>query len=295
LIGIEIKLGDEFFLNIDFRENFIFNVLLNEISVLFIIGLNLRYEIPLLNSKINKIIKKQKLLIFNFFNNNLFGKFSGNSIIDFKDFIFSRNKINIDLFYYKFNYSIFNFKNRILNFNFSFGLNFIKNSNYFLKFLLENIFINYLLNIKCNILLSNLTYLNLFEIGLKVNKKRLINLDFGNSFFFLYNVDNEVFLNKFIKNNVNRFITYFGSFFDIGAKISNLIFPLNLFFEYNGLFLNFEGKLRKSFKIINLNIFNPTDLLKSLYIYINLKFLKVLFLFNNVFKILKYFKNLIIY
>src|SRR5690606_4752642 len=105
------------------------------------------------------------------------------------------------------------------------------------------------------------------------------------------NLDNEIFLNKFIYEGLNNFIVYNGSFFDLGAKISNLIFPINLFFEYSGLVLNFEGKLRKLLKIINFNIYNSVDLLKSLFIYINLKFLKFLFLLKNFKNFIKFFSK----
>jgi hypothetical protein len=232
------------------------------------------------------------MLIFNFFNNNSFGSFVGNKVFDFKDFIISKNKINLNLFYLKFIFVIFNFNIKLLNLNFIFGLNFLKSNNYILKNLINKLFFNYSKYLNINTLISNLTYLNFFEIGLKFNKSQVMN--FNNSFILFYNIDNEIFLKNLIDNNLNIFLVYIGSFFDISAKVSNLIFPINLFFEYNGLFLNFEGKLRKLVKVINNNIYNSKDLFKSLFIFMSLKIKKNILILKIFFKILKYFKKFLI-
>jgi hypothetical protein len=42
-------------------------------------------------------------------------------------------------------------------------------------------------------------------------------------------------------------------------------------------------------RIVNTNIYNSHDLLKSLFIFFNLKFIKILFLFDKFLKIIKYF------
>jgi NADH-quinone oxidoreductase chain G len=284
-VGLSINLVEDFFFNIDFRKNFIFDIDFNDDNIFIFVNLNLRYEMPLLNSKVNRLFKKINLFILNFFSNNV-GIFSGNNILDFKNFIISKTKFNLNIFYTKFEYSIFNFNIRTLCLNIIFGLNFFRANNYILKNLVTSLFSNYLKNFKVNILNSNLTYLNFFEIGLKFFNNKF--MKFNDCFIFLYNVDNEIFLNKVLNNN---FIVYVGSFFDVSGKVSNLIFPITLFFEYNGLFLNFEGKLRKLFKVVNNNIFNSVDLFNLLFVYMKLKIKRTFFIFNNFLKIIKFFKK----
>ena len=287
-IGISINLIEDFFFNIDLRENFICNFEINENTILILVNLNLRYEMPLLNSKISKIIKKQNLLVFNFFNNNL-GIFVSNSLFDFKNFIISKNKFNLSLFYNKFIYSIFLFNKNLLSLNFLLGLNFMKFFFNGFKSLLNNLFNNYVNSLIINVLVTNLAFINFFEIGLKFGKNTKYTLE--ESFIFLYNIDNEIFLKRFL---INNYIVYVGSFFDIGAQNSNLVLPINLFFECNGLFINFEGNLRKLVKVINNNIYNSVELFKLLFIYFKLRISKFLPILEKFFKISKFFKKFFI-
>src|SRR5579872_5331465 len=116
-------------------------------------------------------------------------------------------------------------------------MNFFFRNNFNLMSIFNNFLQNKGLNYDLNIIISNLTYLNYMELGLKLKNSFML----INSFIFLNNVDNEVFLRK-LEEVKDKFIIYSGSFFDLGAKVSNLILPVYMFFEYNGYFFNLEGR-----------------------------------------------------
>jgi hypothetical protein len=262
----------------------------NILNIIFI-GLNLRNEIPVLNSKIKKLIKKGNINIYNYFNDNNYGFFIGNNIFDLFKLIASKSIVNLKLFSSRIYFNIFNFFNNFLNLNILFGLSFIKNVKNFSKNKILNYFNTYCKSLNCYNLLSNLAYISFFEIGLKYKELNINELD--KNLIIMLNIDNDLFLNNlFFKRNSNNFFIYLGSYFDFAAKLSNLIFPINSFFEYNGLFVNFEGLVRKLVKIVNFNsnIYNSFDLFKSIFIFFNIKFLKFNFFFKIFYSIFNFFK-----
>jgi hypothetical protein len=108
------------------------------------------------------------------------------------------------------------------------------------------------------------------------------------SFYFLNNVDNYFFFKNI--SNKDNFIAYRGSFFDEGAKYSDLIFPCSTFFEENLNYKNFSGKNLFTKQVISTNFYNNNDFFFFLN---NLKFKYFkLNLFSIInFKVLfKYFK-----
>jgi hypothetical protein len=281
-ISVEISFIENFYFNIDFRQYFFFDFSIIDFSYLFIFNLNLRNELPLVNTKVIKYFKKNNLKIFNFLNNSYFGLFVGNNFLVFKEFLNYRNFLLKGIFFKKYIFSIFNFK-KLLKFTFLFNFYFFKNSSYLINYI--NFFLNKnFIKLIINFVISNITYLNFFEVGFFFRNKLIFKKE---NFIILFNVDNNLFLNKFLKQNLYKnFIVYLGSFFDFGAKISNLNLPLALFFEFNGFFLNLEGKFRKLNKIINTSFYvqNLSDILNSFFILFNLKF-------NDNFYVLKFFKK----
>jgi NADH dehydrogenase/NADH:ubiquinone oxidoreductase subunit G len=90
--------------------------------------------------------------------------------------------------------------------------------------------------------------------------------------------------------NKDNFIVYRGSFFDEGAKYSNLIFPCSTFFEENLNFKNFSGKNLFTKQVISTNFYNN----KEFFFFLNnlkFKFFKLnLFSIINFKVLFKYFK-----
>jgi predicted molibdopterin-dependent oxidoreductase YjgC len=80
----------------------------------------------------------------------------------------------------------------------------------------------------------------------------------------------------------NSFFVYTGNFFDNGANLSNLIIPNYTFFEDDFEFINIEGKIRKSLRVLTSNnnlisdfdFFNFLNIFKELYIENNFSFIK---------------------
>jgi predicted molibdopterin-dependent oxidoreductase YjgC len=115
-------------------------------------------------------------------------------------------------------------------------------------------------------------------------------IDNVNKLLFLENVDDEYLLSTLmLKINKNKnFVIYHGCFFDLGARYSNLLIPSHSNFEYNGIFVNNEGRIRKLTKIISKNGINNSELFVLLKLYIN-------FYINSNFSILKNFKKILSY
>jgi hypothetical protein len=244
----------------------------------------LRIELPLLNTKLKKLIYKNKIKMYsnlNNFNSNL-----SPNVKNLQLFITSKQKLNLVFLYKKINLNLFYLKNNYNSLSFIFGNNFFVNNNkYFINYI-YNKYTNYYRNLLVYLAISNLAYLNNIEFGKINNLKTYLK----NSLVFLNNIDDETFLNTLINNN--NFIVYNGSFFDKAALISNLIFPIQIFFEYSGYFLNIFGNLRKSNKVISSKTFlyTPADFFNNLLIFIRNKFISYSFFFNKFKRILFYFK-----
>jgi hypothetical protein len=262
------------FFNSDFLSDIYTIINLDDIKILLMVSLNLRLEMPILNSKLLR--KKDKILFYNignvgYFYSNYF-KFLGNSIFDVINFIYGKTILNKEIFNISFNLNIFN--NVLIK---PIGLQvLIGQSFYFIKnsFILFNKIKVYLENTcnksSCNNLFSNVGILNYLNINYL--KKFVINNNVSN-FYFLNNVDNFNFL-KILNNKKGNFVVYRGSFFDEGAKCSDLIFPCSTFFEESLNYKNFSGLNLITKKVISTNFYNN----KEFFFFLNtlkLKFFKV--------------------
>lgn len=123
-------------------------------------------------------------------------------------------------------------------------------------------------------------YLSFFELH-NGSKKFLLNKF---NFIYLSNVDDVNFLNVF--SYLKFFSVYSGCFFEKGAELSNLIVPSFSFFENDYTYLNVEGQIKKTLRVLtsshNLisdhDLFNFFSMFKRLYILNNFSFFKNFYL-----------------
>lgn len=278
--------------NSDFLNDIYTLINLEDTKFLLMISLNLRLEMPILNSKLMR--KKDKITFYSignvgYFYSNYF-KYLGNSVLDVVRFIYGKTELNKQIFnLFSFDANVFNkkFKPNGLNILIGQSFYFIKNS--FMLYSKLKLYVQDNFNFSwCSNLFSNVSVLNYLNLN---HLKRFV---FNNksSLYFLNNVDNYYYSTNI--NKENNFIIYRGSFFDETAKYSDLIFPSNTFFEENLNYKSFDGLNVYTRKVVSTNLYNN----KEFFFFLNnlkLKFFKLnLFSIIN-FKILfKYFKFLYI-
>lgn len=296
-IGSNIFYSDFINIDVDFRDNFLLNnLLINLDNQLFFIffGLNTRLESPILNSRLRKLyLLNDNLKFYGFGINNSYLNLPlniyGSSIFKLILVLKSKLTFNKELLFNFYNYSIFNEFLKKDKFIFFFGVNFFQlNSNFnLIHFFKSWIDKNFYFNIA--IIFPFVGYLSFFEYN-NINYFLLNKFNF----IFLSNVDDVHFLRVF--ENIHYFFVYNGCFFDEGVKNAKLIVPSFTFFENDFEFLNIEGRLKKSLKvlssqynlILDFNFFNFLNIFKDLYILNNFS------IFFNWMKILKYFDFLLL-
>jgi hypothetical protein len=292
LIGSEIILTEnKYFFNFDFINNIIFDFLINfeNLNYVLFLGINLRLEIPVLNSK---LLKYNNIKFFNIglLNSYTFTKIKniGNNLLNFIDILKGKSSFNLNIFYKSFINSIYAYYNKINGICFFFGQSFYNINNNFYLFNITKEFIkNNFINSFCTNLFNSIGIINYYLLG---NNKKFFFFK-KTQFIFFDMIDDNSFLNKFKFLN-NSFIVYRGSFFENGAKFSNLIFPSLTFFESNNYHYNCYGILCNAKKIIH----NEFEIVNDFYIYL-INFYKLYFFNNfcvikNFFKVLKFFKFL---
>lgn len=292
-IGSEVYYADFLSINSDFRENFLINNLLVNLDnnlVFVFFCFNSRLESPILNSRLRKLyLLNDKLSFYGFGLNsaylNLPIKLYGNSFFGLISILKSRILFNKDLLFDRYNFSVFNNflkKDRII---FFFGIKFfyIFKSSFYLSLFKRWINDNFYSNI--SVIFPFVGYLNFFELNSGLNN---IYLDRFN-FIYLSNVDDVNFLNM-LKNEIN-YIIYKGSFFENGAKSSDLIIPSYTFFESDNEYINIEGRLRRSLRVLssNHNLISDFDLFNFLNIFKNIYVSNNFSIFKNFKMILKFF------
>ena len=283
------------FFNSDFLNDIYVVFNFDDIKIILLIALNLRLEMPILNSKLLR--KKDKVLLYSvgntgYFYSNYF-KFLGNNILDVINFIYGKTILNKELYnIFLFDFSIFNkkkFKPSGLYIVIGQSFYIIKNS--FLLFDFIKSYIKQYFNFsKCSNLFTNSSVLNYLNIS---HLKQFLFKNVA-SFYFLNNVDNYYFLKSLDFLKKENFIVYKGSFFDEGAKRSDLIFPSSTFFEENYNYKSFNGLNLLTRKVISNKFYNNKQFF---FFFNNLKFKYFKFnLFSIInFKILfKYFKFIMV-
>jgi hypothetical protein len=192
-------------------------------------NLNLRYESPIYNIKIKKILKNNtNFLAFNFGFYNYFSYYS----LGFNYFSFFKNFI----------FSTTHFFSSNLNIVFFLGTSFFYNSNkIFNMLLLFKFFFHQLFNfyiyfnyVTC---LSNRVMIHELNI---LNKLNFLRINYSLAPFLFYNIDlNNMDLN--LNLNKNSLFIYQGHHSNTFIKYSNLVLPSTVFLERPDLFINTEG------------------------------------------------------
>ena len=234
--------ADNKYVNIDRRENYLFNSTINGIEdsdLIFLAGCNPRYEATILNARIRKayINNNTKIISLNDVGDltypykNLDGQtqtikniFTGNDEIS-KEIINAKKPIII-------------IGESLLN---------LKSSNYLFntikEFLFKNDKMNELWN-SFNVLSTDAATVGNYDLGLIKKENNLLE-NLNKHFFdivYLLGRDNLDFVKK------NEFIIYQGSHGDKGAEMADIILPGSAYTEQDGYFTNLEGKVQKANK-----------------------------------------------
>jgi hypothetical protein len=290
---------------LDFKFLYLLNWTLEHLeyfNLIFLIGCDLRYEAPLILTRIRKSFLNNKsnfnvyslgLAVnnFSFFIRNL-----GNSLKTYKNFLEGKidclgqnflvkiSLLNINFFYKKF---IFFFGMGILIKIdiFSFIKSFLFSLPFFFKY--KNEYLKYL-----NIITTNLGILSGFEFNLITFKKKFTKQ--VNLFYFI----NSDFYNNLYFND-NFFIIYQHSFVmnNIVYNKANIILPSSVYLEKTSSYINLEGRYRfaKQAIIPFKFVYNDADIIQVLSVLRKFKILDNFSIINKFFDILNFFNFLINY
>lgn len=256
LLGTEISIDMQasfFDIDIDFIQNIVVNpyFLLEKQNKIVFIGINLRIELPLFNSKLRKLNNARLYSIglnASFMNFNI--KNYGFSINNVLNVIKGKNKLNIELIAANYVYTSFikYIKNGNVSFIFGNSFSMLGNSSTVFKFLKK--FVNtVLLYSQCFYLFNNVGIINYLFLN---NVSNSVSKFLMPKFYFFEAVDDYLFLKKFASSVCNNFIVYHGSFFDEGAKQADMILPCSTYFESNLRFFNYFGAIRRTNKVISI-------------------------------------------
>jgi len=245
----------------DFRFSYLLNttvVSLEQASIVLLVGTNLRVEMPLLNSRLRKnyLLTNKQLPVYSLglaIDHLTYPVINlGNSISSLKNLLEGKNFFLRELFFTDFNTTAFlNFKrfkvspkiflgNAVLNRIDGFSIyNAIAKA-------FGRIFKNSISSTYLNVISYQLGKISANEIGLSgVNS--YFSADNKLSFSYLCGVDN-----FYINTNGASLLVYQGIFkannFLFGR--ANLVFPTTSIYERNSSFINIEGRLRYTKKVI---------------------------------------------
>ena len=236
---------DNYFVDINNRENYIFNSRLNgidESDLIVLIGTNPRYEATILNSRIRNAFLKNKCEIYSFGN-------TGDLTYDYEIIENNTSKLKEILDgTSSITKKIENSKKPI----FIFGQSFFKlrSSNFLLeglkKYLLSQNKINENWN-PINILSRHASTVGSYDLNIvsgDINSNEVLKKTLNNEFevIFLIGKDNLEFKKK------NEFIIYIGSHGDKGAEFSDVILPGAAYTEQDAHYTNLEGQIQKAYQ-----------------------------------------------
>ena len=230
------------FIDTSERQNYIFNSTINGIEdsdLIFLIGVNPRFESTILNARIRKsyINNKTKIISLNDVGDLTYPYQSlDGQTKTLVDIFNNQNDISKDILNSKKPLVILGeslFRSNSANFLF----NSIK------KFLNLNKKVSNEWN-PLNTLSVDASTVGNLDLNI-INNKKDIFVDLNNHQFemiYLLGQDNLNFVKK------NEFVIYQGSHGDKGAEIADIILPGAAYTEQNGFYTNLEGKLQKAFK-----------------------------------------------
>ncbi len=284
---------------------FFFEDLQNK-KILLLLGINIRLEAPILNIKLRKKMIKENIVYCNIgtiFNDNLNSICIGLNVKNLINFFTGKLKININI--------VKNLKKKIKKLNiYTLQENslLLIGNNILLKtdnWQIYNIILKKL-NIKIfekifnnkNFLLQKFLKINSKKKNIKKELKLNVNIIYLNLIYILYeeffykniheiNDDTQYNIlyiingNYSVKNKKNKFIIYQGHLLDISIFNVDLILPNITFLEKSNKYLNIEGNLFYTNKVLTRPNFTRNDwmVLNALYIYI-LNILNKIFFFQ---------------
>ncbi len=236
---------DNTYVNINNRENYIFNTTINGIEdsdLIVLIGTNPRYEATILNARIRKSYLKNHFEVYSIGDLGDLTypyKFFTNETKIIKEIIEDKHELST---------KIKNSQKPLI----IIGESVLKLKSG--KYIFEEIK-NYLTSINkinkewnsLNILSKNASKVGSYDLNIfssleseNITLEKIQNNDF--EIVFLIGQDNLKFIKK------NEFIIYIGSHGDKGAEIADVILPGSTYTEQDGHFTNLEGKIQKAYK-----------------------------------------------
>ena len=237
--------SDDYYVNNNDRQNYIFNSSLNgieESDLIILIGTNPRYEATILNARIGKSFSKNKTDIYSFGDIGDLTypyKILDNKTDIIKDILENKNELSE---------KIKNSKKPIIILGQSVLK--LKSGKFifeeFKKFLISNNKTNEDWN-SLNVLSNHASTVGSYDLDILSSRdgKNIVLEQIKNNNFdilFLFGQDNLSF------NKKNEFIIYLGSHGDRGAEMANIILPAATYTEQDGYFTNLEGKIQKAYK-----------------------------------------------
>lgn len=268
------------------------------------LGTNLRLESPLLNSRIRK----------SYLTNFSFSAYSiglsvnyltypvcnlGNSIKSLIYFFSGKLSFIKNILFYDF-YNLNFFSKYFFNLDFFIGSSFLNRIDGFsLVSTLLKFFSNLQLSLNnLHFVYNSLGVLSGFEYGLPVTMNSISCLQSGynTSKSFIYFIGVDFDLLSLQKVNAESFLVYHGSFLtDKVLNFINLILPMPLYTEKSSLFLNLEGRLRKSERAISTQIKSDSLIFESLIKLKNQYYVSNFSIFSNFSILVNFFAEIINY
>ena len=237
--------SDDFYVNNNNRQNYLFNSTINgieESDLIILVGTNPRYEATILNARIRKSFVNNKTEVYSFGDIGDLTypyKILENKTETIKDIIENKNKISD---------KIKNAKKPIVIIGQS-ALK-LKSGKFifeeFKKFLIKNNKINNEWN-SLNVLSEHASTVGAYDLdilNLNGENSSILKKIKNNQFdiLFLFSQDTLNFKKE------NEFIVYIGTHGDKGAEMADIILHGAAYTEQDGYFTNLEGKIQKAFK-----------------------------------------------
>ena len=224
-----------------YPSDYSFNYSLKEMQSLdfcILLGVNLRYESPLLHLKLVRLANRG-LIIFSFMSNgdSKIKSFSlGNS---FKDLLFFLNGNS------KYSVLMTRMKKKLVLFgeSFKFFNNEMSLQNIMNQFSLRGFYVSHLI--------QNVSYSSFLSLGF--SNQKFLEKSFDKDFLFLYDTDDIILKTK------ASFVVYQGHHGDYGSSIANLIFPSTFLLEKKGSFFNNESSELIKYRFV----LNPGDKVRT--------------------------------
>ena len=237
--------NDYTYLNVEKRENYLFNSTINgveESDFIFLIGTNPRYEATILNARIRKsyVQNKTKIISLNNVGDLTYPyEFLDGKINNIKEISEDSHKVSKLIKEAKKPLIVIGqsaFKSKSAKYIFETMKNFLNKNNK----------ISDEWN-SLNVISDNASTVGSLDLGLykTTDGSNKVLEDLNNNKFeivYLLGLDSFQFKKK------NEFIIYQGSHGDKGAEIADIILPGAAYTEQNGYFTNLEGKLQKAYK-----------------------------------------------